>query len=50
MNPTKKFWNLNMVSNYNNRAVMNFFEISESMKNRLIMADEVVKSILPKSQ
>ena len=41
--PLRKFWNLKMVSNFNSRAVINLFEISPEMKDRLLNAERVLK-------
>ena len=41
--PLRKFWNLKMVSNFNSRAVINLFEISPEMKERILNAERVLK-------
>ena len=41
--PLRKFWNLKLVSNFNNRSVMNLFEVPLQLKERLLKAEKVLK-------
>ena len=43
MYPLRKFWNLSLVSNYNNRSVIDLFEVSEEMRMRMEKADLLFK-------
>lgn len=45
--PLRKFWSLKMNSNYNSRAVLNLFEISSQMRERLNKAENVIKGGTP---
>lgn len=44
MYPTRKFWNLSLVSEYNHRAIINFFELNTDLRARLDKADEFIKT------